>query len=287
MPTLESARPLTVPEGLPALLRDLIHEYTGIYFDPPRFDVMLEKLADLVRARGYHSYMEYYYLLKYEDLNRVEWQRVIEALSVQETYFWREMGQVRALVEDLVPRWFGDGRKPLRIWSAACATGEEPYTIAMALNEAGWADYPIEIIGSDASVTALEKAQKGFYRERSLRSLPENLRKKYFTESDKGFQLSAAMMCRVQFHKANILDPKEIAIMVGSPVIFCRNVFIYFSPDTIRRALFLFGKGMPSGGHLFVGVSESLLKLTNEFELTQIRDAFVYVRRARADGSRP
>jgi chemotaxis protein methyltransferase CheR len=287
MPTLESVRPLTVPEGLPALLRDLIHEYTGIYFDPPRFDIMLEKLADLVRARGHHSYMEYYYLLKYEDLNRVEWQRVMEALSVQETYFWREMGQVRALVEALVPRWFAEGNRPLHIWSAACATGEEPYTIAMALNEAGWGDHPIEIIGSDASLLALEKAQKAYYRERSLRSLPENLRRKYFTETDKGFQLSLAIMRRVQFHKANILDAKETAIMVSSPVIFCRNVFIYFSPDTIRRALFLFAKGMPSGGHLFVGVSESLLKLTTEFELTQIQDAFVYVRRARADGTKP
>ena len=287
MPTLETARPLTVPEGLPVLLRDLIHEYTGIYFDPPRFDIMLDKLAELVRARGHRSYMEYYYLLKYEDLNRVEWQRVIEALSVQETYFWREMGQVRALVDVLVPRWFSQGYRPLRIWSAACATGEEPYTIAIALNEAGWGNHPIEIMASDASLGALEKAQKAHYRERSLRSLPVHLRKKYFTEGENGFQLSLSIMSRVQFHKANILEPKEIAIMSTSPVIFCRNVFIYFSPDTIRRALFLFAKNMPSGGHLFVGVSESLLKLTNDFDLHEIQEAFVYLRRPRAEMGQP
>lgn len=287
MPTLESAPPLTVPEGLPALLRDLIHEYTGIYFDPPRFDVMLDKLATLVRARGHRSYMEYYYLLKYEDLNRVEWQRVIEALSVQETYFWREVGQVRALVDVLVPRWFSHGNKPLRIWSAACATGEEPYTIAIALNEAGWGNHPIEIMASDASLNAIERAQKAHYRERSLRSLPEHVRKKYFTGLESGFQLTRSIMSRVQFHKANILDPKEIAIMSTSPVVFCRNVFIYFSPDTIRRALYLFAKGMPSGSHLFVGVSESLLKLTDRFDLTEIQDAFVYVRRERSGAGRP
>src|SRR5687768_10946594 len=97
--------PLSVPEGLPALLRDLIHEYTGIHFDAGRFDIMLEKLADLVRARGFSSYMEYYYLLKYDDPLRREWQRVIEVLSVQETYFWREMGQINALVKHFVPRW--------------------------------------------------------------------------------------------------------------------------------------------------------------------------------------
>src|ERR1043165_5976266 len=106
MPSLTSAAPLSVPEGLPALLRDLIHEYTGIHFDPGRYDVMLEKLGDLARARGHRSYMEYYYLLKYEDKQRLECQRVIEALSVQETYFWREMAQIRALVDALVPRWF-------------------------------------------------------------------------------------------------------------------------------------------------------------------------------------
>ncbi len=287
MPTLESARPLTVPEGLPVLLRDLIHEYTGIYFDPPRFDIMLDKLADLVRARGHRSYMEYYYLLKYEDLNRVEWQRVIEALSVQETYFWREMPQIHALVNRLVPQWFAGGSKRLRIWSAACATGEEPYTIAIALNEAGWGNHPIEIMASDASLGALEKAQKAHYRERALRSLPDDLRKKYFAETEGGFRLSPSIVSRVQFHKANILEPKEIAIMSTSPVIFCRNVFIYFSPETIRRALFLFATNMPSGGHLFVGVSESLLKLTNEFDLHEIQDAFVYLRRARAEMGQP
>jgi chemotaxis protein methyltransferase CheR len=287
MPTLESAGPLTVPEGLPVLLRDLIHEYTGIYFDPPRFDIMLEKLADLVRARGQRSYMEYYYLLKYEDLNRIEWQRVIEALSVQETYFWREMPQIRVLVEVLVPRWFAGGNAPLRIWSAACATGEEPYTIAIALNEAGWGNHPIEIVASDASHGALEKAQKATYRERSLRSLPDHVRRKYFTPTENAFQLSSTIMSRVQFHRANILEPKEVAIMTASPVIFCRNVFIYFSPETIRRALYLFAKGMPSGGHLFVGISESLVKLTKDFELTEIQDAFVYVRNPRDERPKP
>jgi chemotaxis protein methyltransferase CheR len=282
MPTLVSAGPLSVPEGLPALLRDLIHEHTGTYFDSTRFDIMLEKLGDLARARGHRSYMEYYYLLKYEDKNRVEWQRVMDALSVQETYFWREMGQIRALVEVLVPRWFAQGKRPLRIWSAACATGEEPYTIAMALLEAGWGDHPIEIVASDASQAALEKARRAHYRERAFRSLPESLRQKYFMESGKGFQLSPTIMGRVQFHQANILESKEIALLASSPVIFCRNVFIYFSPDTIRRALYLFANAMPPGGHLFVGASESLLKLTDQFELQELGDAFVYVRRERA-----
>jgi chemotaxis protein methyltransferase CheR len=278
-----SLEPLTVPEGLPTLLRDLILEHTGTYFDASRYDVMLEKLADLVRARGHRSYMEYYYLLKYEDKNRIEWQRVIEALSVQETYFWREIAQIRALVDVVVPRWFAREHTPLHIWSAACASGEEPYSISMALDEAGWGRHPIHIVGSDVSEVALEKARRAVYRERAFRSLPAGLQGKYFTAESDGFRLSAEIARRVRFVRANILDKREIAGLASSPVVFCRNLFIYFSVETIKRALYLFADGMPSGGHLFVGASESLLKLTDQFQLEEIQDAFVYVRRARPE----
>ena len=287
MPTLTSAsaepKPLALPEGLQPLLRDLILEYTGTYFDASRYDIMLEKLADLVRARGYHSYMEYYYLLKYEDKNRIEWQRVIETLSVQETYFWREIPQIRALVDVLVPRWFARSHTPLHIWSAACATGEEPYTIAIALNEAGWGNHPIHIVASDVSEVALDKARKAVYRERSFRSLPEHLLRKYFIEEGKLLRLNPDIARRVRFVRANILEKREIVGMASSAVVFCRNVFIYFSAETVKRALYLFADAMPSQGHLFVGASESLLKLTDQFQLEEIQDAFVYVRRERPE----
>ena len=278
MPSEARVAPLSVPEGLPALLRDLIHEYTGIHFDAARFDIMLEKLADLVRARGFRSYMEYYYLLKYDDPLRQEWQRVIEELSVQETYFWREMGQINALVKQFVPRWFANDRTPLRIWTAACATGEEPYTIAMALCEGGWGNHPIEIMASDASELAIEKARAGIYRERSFRSIPLSVRQRYFVEKGKAFQLNADIMRRVRFQRANILDKREIVGLASAPVVFCRNVFIYFSPETIRRTVYFFADAMPSGGHLFVGASESLLKLTDQFDLQEFGEGFVYVR---------
>ena len=287
MPSLISAEPLLVPEGLPALLRDLIHEYTGIYFDAGRYDVMLEKLSDLARARRHRSFIEYYYLLKYEDKQRIEWQRVIEVLSVQETYFWREIGQIRALVDLLVPRWFAQSNTPLRIWSAACATGEEPYTLAMALEEAGWGGHRIEIVASDASELALEKARRAVYRERSFRAMPLHVLKRYFVEENGAFRLSPQIVRRVRFERVNILEKREVAGLASSPIVFCRNVFIYFSPDTIRRTIHLFADAMPSGGKLFVGASESLLKLTDQFQLEEIGDSFVYVRRDRAEKRTP
>jgi len=116
---------LLVPEGIPVLLRDLIHERLGTYFDESRFDTMLDKLEAPARARNCRSILDYYYLLKYDQDGHQEWERVMDALSVQETYFWREMGQVRLLCDQLVPQWFRKSSLPLQIWSAACATGAE------------------------------------------------------------------------------------------------------------------------------------------------------------------
>lgn len=272
---------IAIPSGVPLLLRDLLHDRTGIYFEPDRLDLLLDKLGDRVRERGLQSYLDYYYLLKYE-AEEAEWRRVMDALSVQETYFWRELSQIQALVDVLVPRWFATRREPLRIWSAACATGEEPYSLAIALGEAGWGAHPIQIEASDASEAALAKAQAGIYRERSFRSLPPALREKYFdAPKADGTRLRRELLPPVTFHRANLVAPAEIARRATAPVIFCRNVFIYFSPDAIRRAVGLFAQSMPDGGHLFVGASESLLKLTQDFELREIGNAFVYVRHPR------
>src|ERR1043165_7222878 len=203
--TLVENNRLSIPEGIAVLLRDLIHERTGIFFDPTRLDMMLDKLQEPARARNCHSLLDYYYLLKYDENGQGEWERVIDALSVQETYFWREMGQIRVLVEVLIPQWFKNHSEPLRIWSAACATGEEPYSIAIALQEAGWADRPIQIVASDASAAALAKARQGIFRERSFRSLPGHLREKYFEPVGQTWRISPPIAARVQFRRANIV----------------------------------------------------------------------------------
>lgn len=278
MPAIPTPATIGVPEPVPQLLRDLIHERTGMFFEADRFDAMLEKLQARAGARGCQTFLDYYYLLRYEDRSEEEWRRVMDAFSVQETYFWRELDQVRALVDVVVPAWFSRTQAPLRIWSAACATGEEPYTIAMALAEAGWGAYPIEINASDASEAALEKARAGIYRERSFRSLPLDLRKKYFHPVANGSEIDRAIAARVGFHRANLVAPDEIATLANSPVVFCRNVFIYFSAAAITRVVASFAARMPIESHLFVGASESLLKLTRDFELTEIKQAFVYRR---------
>ena len=278
---------LLVPEGIPVLLRDLIHERLGTFFDESRFDTMIEKLEEPARARNCRSILDYYYLLKYDQNGHHEWERVMDALSVQETYFWREMSQIRLLVDRLVPEWFKDRSRPMRIWSAACASGEEPYTLAIALEEAGWGKHPIQIMASDASEAALAKASRGLFRERSFRSLPPELRDKYFERQAQGWQIRADIKARVQFRHANLVARTEVADLAATPIIFCRNVFIYFSHDSIRRTLSAFAASMPDKGYLFVGASESLVKLTTAFDLEEIQDAFVYIRRERPRSVKP
>jgi chemotaxis protein methyltransferase CheR len=270
------SKALRVPEGIPRLLRDLIHDQTGIFFEDTRMDLLLSKLEPLAQQRGCRSFLDYYYALK--DNDRGEWDRTWEALSVQETYFWREITQVNALVEVIVPEWFRKHSQPFRLWSAACATGEEPYSIAMALAENGFGAHPIQIVASDASPLALEKAQRGVYREKSFRNLPPALRQKYFEPVPGGWKLSDEIMRRVTFSRVNLFESGEIAPMARVQAIFCRNVFIYFSRHAIRQTVAMIAARMPPAGYLFVGASESLLRITTDFELKELGGALVYVR---------
>jgi chemotaxis protein methyltransferase CheR len=271
---------LGLPDSAFGLLRDLIHERTGLFYDSSKGEMLTDKLSPLVINRGFSSFLDYYYLLKYDAEAGDEWKKVIDALSVQETYFWREIDHVRAIVDVLVPRHYSTPRAgPLRIWSAACATGEEPLTIAMALMEKGWFDRQIEIYASDASPAAIEKARLGAYRERSFRNLPPVLRDKYFTETGRGWRVVPELHSRIRWAVANLTVEQELARLATAPIILCRNVFIYFSPESIRKTVGIFWRLMPAGGHLFVGSAESLLRLNTDFDFQEIGGAFVYVKR--------
>jgi chemotaxis protein methyltransferase CheR len=277
MPLL-TGRTLQVPAGVDRLLRDLIHERAGIYFDNERLEQLLDKLEPLALQRSCYSYLNYYYLLKKEENGKEDWARLADALAVPETYFWREMAQVRVLTEVIVREWFRRTSAPLRIWSAACSSGEEPFTIVMALLEGGWGSHPIEVVASDASGSAVARARAGMYRENSFRALPPDLKMKYFTGAGAEWRIKSAVATRVAFSQANLLNTEEISALACSPVIFCRNVFIYFSPHAIRQTVAAFAAHMPHAGHLFVGASESLLRLTTDFELREMQEAFGYVR---------
>jgi chemotaxis protein methyltransferase CheR len=264
------------------LLRDLIHERTGVFFDNGRYDALRDRLAPLVVDRGFDSFLDYFYLLKYDEGAAEDWGRVTDALAVPETYFWREMDQIHGVVTHVVPGLAKTrGFEPLRIWSVPSASGEEPLTIAMRLEEDGWFDrLPIEIHGSDASPAAIARARAGRYRERSFRTLPPALREKYFRRDGDAWTVTPALQRRMtSWSVVNLLDDQAVGARAGVPIVFCRNVFIYFSDAAVRRVVDRFAAAMPVPAYLCVGASESLLRVASRFELEEVGAGFAYVKR--------
>jgi chemotaxis protein methyltransferase CheR len=275
-------RGLRIPERTMELLRDLVSATAGIYFDDGRIDLLTERLAPLAIERGFDSMLDYYYLLKYDAGAAEEWPRVMDTLSVQETYFWRETDQLKALAAAIVPQLIERRQRHIRIWSIPCATGEEPLSIAMALQEAGaFSRATIEIHASDASEAALARAQRGRYGRRSFRQLPDDLREKYFTqvEGKEEWIVQPSLWSRVtSWSRINLVNEREVAALAACDIIFCRNLFIYFSPSTVKNVAMMLARYLHSPGYLCVGAAESLLRAGAGFDLQELGGAYVYVK---------
>lgn len=262
------------------ILRDLIQERTGLYYQNNKRDVLEDKLQPLVSEKGFRSFLDYYYLLKYDSENAKEWQLLVDKLRVPETFFWREVEQLKALTQVIIPSFYAKKPiYPLRIWSAACSSGEEPLSIAMALHEGGWfGRFNIEIVASDISKTTIEKAQQGLYRNYALHKLPTPLREKYFRPQQDLWRIDPALIARIRWTTANLTVKTDVKRLAGADIIYCRNVFIYFSESMIRQIIDNFYDEMPTPGYLFVGISESLLKYKTNFQLQEIGKVFVYAK---------
>lgn len=267
------------------LLRDLIEQRVGVFFDENKRGMLSDKLADLVVANGLTSFLDYYYLLRHDPDAARHWARLLDRLAVPETYFWRQAEQFDVLARLLAPRHFRKRpNRPFRIWSAACCSGEEPISIAIALSEAGWLDRePIEITATDASSAMVDRARAGVYGERAFRALPVHLRQKYFTPEGNAWRVDPGIASRVRWGTANLVEATDVARFADADVIFCRNVFIYFSEQAIRRAIRAFADRMPAHGWLFLGASESLTRVSADFELQDLDGAFAYTKPGHPD----
>jgi chemotaxis protein methyltransferase CheR len=264
--------------GAVGLLRDLIHDRTGLFYNEDRIEQMADRLSPLVTNRGFNSFLDYYYFLKYDETAAGEWDRVMDALAIPETYFWREVDQLQALVSEVIPSLARELTRPIRVWCVPCASGEEPLTLAMLLDQQGW-PHPVTIEASDASPAALNLAATGLYRERSFRSLPPHLQDRYFTKEGARWRIDPALTRRIAWSRVNLSDLAEVMRRGFADIILCRNLFIYFSESAIRRVVDGFARATPTPAYLCVGAAESLLRVTNDFELEQIEDAFMYVKR--------
>jgi chemotaxis protein methyltransferase CheR len=267
-------------ESALGLLRELIVQRTGVWYGEAKRELLEERLGELVAARGLPSLLDYYYLLKYDPDAAAVWGELRDRLAVPETYFWRQPEQFEALAQVLLPRFAATlGGRPLRILSAACCSGEEPLSIAIALEEGGWFDrLPIEIVGCDASAALVARARAGLYGERALRNLSAERRERWFRAEDGRWRVDPALHRRVRWAIANLVDEAEAGPLAEVDVVFCRNVFIYFSDDAIRKVVRTFAGRMHPPGYLFLGASESLMRLATDFTMSEAGAAFVYVR---------
>jgi chemotaxis protein methyltransferase CheR len=261
------------------LLLNLIEERTGYLCENGRCARVLDKISPLVAERGFSSYLDYYYLLKYAGEAESEWRKVENALAVNETYFWREIDQIQAAAREIVPG-LQKARpgQPVRIWHAACATGEEPYTMAITLVEEGCLNHgPVEIVATDFNYAALAQARAGVYRQNAFRSIPPEIHVKYFSQQPDGkYRLDDAIRSMVQFVHMNMMDLEAMDRMRGFDVIFCRNAFIYLTQAAIKQVVGSFYQSLNTPGFLFVAAVESLLRVTDLLEFDEIGSAFVY-----------
>ena len=271
----------SLPDDVFRLLRDFIHGYCGIYFDDGSKYLLERRLARRLELHRLRSFEEYYHFLRYDRKREEELTALIDNLTTNETYFFRENAQLHAFSEEILPdlRERLAGRKSLRIWSAGCSTGEEPYTIAILLLESGdwWRDWQVEIIGSDINQRVLHTARKGVYKKGAHRATDPGMLAKYFTPDEKGdYRVIDRVKELVSFSYVNLLDPHKTSLIGGMDVIFCRNVIIYFDREAKKKVIESFYHKLRDGGYLLLGHSESLINLSNAFVLRTLKHDMVY-----------
>ena len=204
-----------------------------------------------------------------------ELTELVENLVVNETYLFREWPAIEALVETFIAPWCAEGRRP-RIWSAACATGEEPLSLSMLLHERGLLD-KVEITASDISMNALGKAKSGRFGRRAVRHVPNlPLLERFVTPNGSGFEVPISLIEKIHWQQRNLLSDPEIAELGKFDVILCRNVLIYFSDKTVQSVLRRLSQSLCDDGVLLVGVSESLMRYGSGFQGEEHQGAFFY-----------
>jgi chemotaxis protein methyltransferase CheR len=265
------------------LFSDLVRNRIGLDFGEEARFLLERRLARRLRALEIGSFSAYHYHLRNEGPGGEEYSKLTDELTTNETYFFREFSQLRALIHEIFEELKADrasrGGRPITIWSAGCSSGEEPYSIAILAREAGLQPGgDLRVYASDISRRMLNKARKGIYREASFRETDVRLRAKYFTEKDQQWQISDSIKQDVDFIHLNLLDRSKIALLGAMDVVLCRNVIIYFDVETKCRVIQTFYDKLRPGGHLLLGHSESLINLSTSFELRHLRNDLVYRR---------
>ena len=248
-------------------LAKLLKERSGLIITPDKAYLLESRLMPVARARNLKSLDEIVAKMRMRDEALA--REVTEAMTTNESFFFRDSKPFDQFKDTVLPAMTQarSGKRAIRIWSAACSSGQEAYSLAMILKEesaklAGWR---IEIIGTDISQEMLEKAKAGLYSQYEVqRGLPIQYLVKYFKKKDESWQIDPAIRAMVQFREFNLLQDMK---MLGQfDVVFCRNVLIYFDQPTKSRVLDNVSRQMPDDGILYLGGAETVLGISDRFK---------------------
>ena len=272
------------------LLRDFIYQHCGLYFSDQNKYLIEKRLSKQVRHHKLKNFKDYYYLLRYGKNKEDELSAAVDLLTTNETYFFREESQLKTfaqeIVPEIIPRRKKDGSRSLRIWSAGCSTGEEPYTVAMLMLEnPELHDWEIDIVGTDISQRVLQVARKGVYGASSFRTTDAQYMKRYFNEVEGKYRIADEVKQLVSISHLNLFDKARVALLGSFDAIFCRNVIIYFDLPAKKKVVENFHHRLRPEGFLLLGHSESLMNISNQFTLRHFSHDMVYQRPSDSDRS--
>jgi len=263
-------------------LRALIREETGIEFPDEKRYLLESRVRPRLLACEVPDFEAYVQRLTQKN-DRGEIRHLLNAVTINETSFFRHPAQFKALKDDLLPDLVGqrEHESTVRLWSAACSAGDEAYSLAIIVKEWIQPRFPsaeFEIVGTDINTEVLEMARRGRYRKRAIRNVPTEYLEKYFGRVDDTFVLDSSIRDMVKFRSLNLTDDLDMRRMGNFDVIMCANVLIYFAEGAKRKVLRSLHRALRPGGYLFVGGSEALGDVGSAFEPVQKNGALFYKR---------
>jgi len=261
------------------LLRAVIQAHCGLWFRDSAQYLLERRLAPRLQTLGLGSFSAYHRFLRFDPGREAELDEATDVLTTNETYFFREPYQLRAFAREILPALAetNAAERRLRILSAGCSTGEEVYTVAALVREAGrFEGWDVEIVGADISRRCVAQARAGAYGEHAFRAPEAAPLRRWFHLRGGKWVVDEALRGMVRFQRENLLQARALATVARVDVLFCRNVMIYFEPETRQALLRRFHAKMRDGGWLLLGHSESLINVTADFELVSLTSDLVY-----------
>jgi chemotaxis protein methyltransferase CheR len=259
--------------------REFFYRKTGIQFEESKRYFVDKRLIERIAGTKSGTFRSYFTMLRFQ-ASGDELQSLINLMTVNETYFFREEYQFRCLVDSILPEIVAHrkDKAPIRIWGIPSSSGEEPYTIAMCLLErwAGINDWDVQIISSDIDTKILEQARAGLYTARSVEQVPKAYLNRYFRQTREGYQLSDDIRSAVEFSRVNLQDAADVRPLRNFDVIFCRNLLIYFDDLSRKQAGETFFDALRPGGFICLGHSESMSRISSLYKIRKFPAAIVY-----------